>query len=46
MAPLGIDYRPGKGLMVEHRCLRCGFGRPNRIAPDDTDAVIELMNRG
>jgi hypothetical protein len=46
MEPVGIDYRPGKGLMVEHRCLRCGFGRPNRIAPDDTDAVIELMNRG
>jgi DNA-directed RNA polymerase subunit RPC12/RpoP len=45
MEPVGIDYRSGKGLMVEHRCLRCGFVRRNRVAPDDTEAVIELMRR-
>jgi DNA-directed RNA polymerase subunit RPC12/RpoP len=45
MEPVGIDFRSGKGLMVEHRCVRCGFGRPNRVAPDDTDAVIDLLRR-
>jgi hypothetical protein len=46
MEPVGIDYRSGKGLMVEHRCVRCGFARPNRAAPDDIDSLIELMRRG
>jgi DNA-directed RNA polymerase subunit RPC12/RpoP len=46
MEPVGIEFRSGKGFMVEHRCVRCGFVRPNRVAPDDTEAVIALMRRG
>jgi hypothetical protein len=45
MEPAGIDYRPAKGLLIVHRCLACGFTRPNRAAPDDTEALIELMGR-
>jgi hypothetical protein len=46
MEPVGVDYRPSKGFVVVHRCRRCGFARPNRVAPDDMDALIELMRRG
>jgi hypothetical protein len=46
MQPVGIDFRPAKGFLVVHRCLRCGFMRPNRAAPDDTDALLALMRRG
>jgi hypothetical protein len=36
--------------VLVHRCLVCGFVRPNRIADDpvqadDVDAVIALMSR-
>jgi hypothetical protein len=46
MEPVAVDYRSAKGFMVVHRCLRCGFTRPNRAAPDDMDALIRLMRRG
>jgi hypothetical protein len=46
MQPVGVDFRSGKGLMVEHRCVYCGLVRSNRVAPDDTDAVIAFMRRG
>ncbi|HEY2691879.1 MAG TPA: hypothetical protein VGJ50_25825, partial [Streptosporangiaceae bacterium] len=37
-------------LVLVHRCLVCGFVRPNRIADDpvqgdDVDAIIALMSR-
>ena len=46
--PVGLDHRSGKGLVVVHRCTRCGFERPNRLAvdtvqPDDLDAVARLF---
>jgi RNHCP domain-containing protein len=43
MAPIGVDYRTPKGFMVVHRCVRCGFMRPNRAAPDDMEALLRLM---
>lgn len=48
MRPVGLDHRSGKGLMVVHRCVRCGVERPNRLAvdtvqPDDLDAVTRLF---
>jgi RNHCP domain len=46
MEPVGVDYRPAKGFVIVHRCGRCGFARTNRVAPDDMDAVIELMGHG
>jgi hypothetical protein len=49
MRPVGLDHRSGKGLVVVHRCTRCGFVRPNRLAtdtvqPDDLDAVLRLSS--
>jgi hypothetical protein len=43
MQPVAVDYRSRKGFMVVHRCLRCGFTRPNRVADDDIEALIRLM---
>jgi hypothetical protein len=50
MRPQRIDHRAGKGLVVVHVCVACGFTRPNRIADDpaqgdDIDAIIALMTR-
>lgn len=47
MAPVGLDYRPGKGHVLVHRCMRCGAVRRNRIAvdaeqPDDLDAILRV----
>ena len=48
MRPQRVDHRTGKGLVVVHVCVVCGFTRPNRIADDpaqgdDIDAIIALM---
>jgi RNHCP domain len=43
MEPVDVDYRSAKGFMVVHRCLRCGFTRPNRVADDDFEALISLI---
>jgi hypothetical protein len=47
MPPVGLDHRPGQGLVLIHRCDRCGHLRPNRIAeataqPDDIDALVRV----
>lgn len=49
MQPLRVEQRRGKGLVLVHRCVSCGFVRANRIAddaeqPDDIDAIIVLMS--
>jgi hypothetical protein len=48
MRPARVDHRGGKGLVVVHACVVCGFTRPNRIADDpfqgdDIDTVIAVM---
>lgn len=43
MAPIRVDYRAAKGFLIVHRCERCGAERRNRAAPDDVEALIELM---
>jgi RNHCP domain len=50
MRPDRIDHRSGKGLVVIHRCTRCGFARVNRLAADtaqadDLGAVTDLMGQ-
>lgn len=35
MAPIGVDFRSGKGFMLIHRCMSCGYRRLNRVATDD-----------
>jgi hypothetical protein len=49
MRPERVEHRSGKGLVLVHRCVVCGFARPNRIADDpvqgdDIGAVITLMS--
>jgi len=51
MRPEQMDHRPGKGLVIIHSCLRCGFSRANRIAsdtaqPDDLGSITSLMRGG
>ncbi|MDR2984709.1 MAG: RNHCP domain-containing protein [Nocardiopsaceae bacterium] len=51
MRPERMDHRSGKGLVIIHRCLRCGFSRVNRIAsdsaqPDDIGSLTDLMRDG
>jgi len=51
MRPDRIDRRSGKGLVILHRCLRCGVVRPNRLArdtvqEDDISAIGSLMSQG
>ncbi|MHB1594985.1 MAG: RNHCP domain-containing protein [Streptosporangiaceae bacterium] len=49
MRPEHLEHRPGKGLVIVHRCVRCGHRRANRIArdtvqADDIDAIAELLS--
>jgi hypothetical protein len=49
MRPERVEHRGGKGLVLAHRCVVCGFVRFNRIADDpvqgdDIDAIIALMS--
>ena len=49
MRPERVEHRAGKGLVLVHRCVVCGFARPNRFADDpyqgdDIDAIIALMS--
>jgi hypothetical protein len=51
MRPERMDHRPGKGLVIIHGCVRCGFRRANRIAsdtaqPDDIGSITNLMREG
>jgi hypothetical protein len=51
MRPERMEHRSGKGLMIIHRCVRCGFTRPNRLAldtaqEDDIGAVSDLIGHG
>ena len=51
MRPERVEQRGGKGLVLIHRCVVCGFIRPNRIADDpgqgdNIDAIIALMSKG
>ena len=48
MRPERLDHRSGKGLVIVHRCLQCGFARANRLADDmvqadDVDAITGLL---
>ncbi|MFG2097566.1 RNHCP domain-containing protein [Streptomyces sp. NPDC048612] len=51
MRPQHVERRRGKGLVLVHRCVACGFVRPNRVADDpvqgdNIDAIITLMASG
>lgn len=49
MRPVDLTYRPGKGQMLIHRCVRCGRVQPSRVAadceqPDDLDALLRVAH--
>jgi hypothetical protein len=51
MQPDHLEHRSGKGLVIVHRCLRCGARQPNRVAdeaahPDDIGAIASLGAAG
>ena len=43
MKPIGIRYNGKKGWQIVHRCQTCGAEKVNRVAPDDVDALINMM---
>jgi hypothetical protein len=48
MRPERLEDRPGKGLVILHRCVRCGCVRANCVASDtaqadDIGALTALM---
>jgi hypothetical protein len=48
MEPTAVEQRPGKGMVIVHRCQRCGVTRPNRVAVDQIqgdsmDAIVALI---
>jgi hypothetical protein len=50
MQPERLDHRSGKGLVIVHRCVQCGFVRVNRVAyditqADDVYAITNLMGQ-
>ena len=38
MRPERTEHRSGKGLVLIHRCTRCGLARANRLARDTIQA--------
>jgi hypothetical protein len=40
MEPIGVWVHSDGEWSILHRCRRCGFIRPNRIAGDDNEAVL------
>jgi len=43
MEPVGIRYNGKKGWQIIHRCQICGAEKANRSAPDDMEALINMM---
>jgi hypothetical protein len=40
MVPISVWVRANGEWSLLHRCERCGFIRPNRIAGDDSEATL------
>jgi hypothetical protein len=50
MRPRRLEHRSGKGWVIVHECVVCGFMRPNKVADtphggDDIDALAALSAR-
>lgn len=43
MAPAGIDQKNG-GLLIVHRCEKCGFERRNKTAENDDIAALAALS--
>jgi hypothetical protein len=43
MKPVGVQYHSKKGWQIVHRCQKCGIEKVNRTAPDDMDALMNMI---
>jgi hypothetical protein len=43
MRPIGVRHHSKKGWQIVHCCQKCGAEKVNRAAPDDMDAIINMM---
>ena len=43
MKPVGVQYHSKKGWQIVHRCQKCGIEKVNRTAPDDMDALLNMI---
>lgn len=46
MKPIGIRYNGKKGWQIIHHCRKCGMEKVNRVAPDDTETLNNMMKQG
>jgi hypothetical protein len=47
MKPMGIDIRGNKGIMITHKCEKCGKIIENKAATDDnSDKITEISTYG
>ncbi|GAP40373.1 RNHCP domain-containing protein [Flexilinea flocculi] len=46
MKPIRIEIHKGEKI-IYHQCLKCGYVKANKSAPDDDfDRIIEIMSTG
>jgi len=45
LKPIGVRNHSKKGWQIIHRCLKCKMEKLNRIAPDDMESIITLMEQ-
>ena len=43
MKPVGVQYHSKKGWQIVQRCQKCGMEKVNRTAPDDMDALLNMI---
>jgi len=45
MKPTGVVQHSKKGWQIVHCCQACGVRKVNRAAPDDMEAIIQMMKQ-
>ncbi len=43
MKPVRIVRHSKKGWQIVHRCKKCGAEKVNRAAPDDMEAIVQML---
>lgn len=42
MKPIGIEKK-GKEYTILHKCIKCGFEKPNKAVPEDSfDMIVQI----
>lgn len=43
MKPVAVELRKGERIII-HECVKCGYRKPNRAAPeDDFEVILRIM---